>query len=191
MKASRRRYQFTLRSLLLGTTGWAVVLAFVKLVGRVNAVVALSEATWLVAFVWAVCWITGRRVGFLLVTGTTLAGTAAAGSFCVCYHGIDVASVHLADGVARKGITETTVVADWCILGGLAGSIGGAIWSWRATRAIAGGGCANVDGTREAQGNAGTEGDKRNSEQKGASGTISDRFSFPQERRAEKPDPQE
>jgi hypothetical protein len=119
----------------------AVVLAFFRIGGRETAFVALTWVLLFASFVWALCWIasnTRRRVRLLIVMAAALLGTAAAGSFCVYYHRIDIEKVHLLDP-GKLMSAQTTLFGGWSLVGGLGGAIAGAVWSWRATRMAVGG----------------------------------------------------
>jgi hypothetical protein len=144
-RRSKGRFRFTLRSLLLATTVWAVILAFFRVSGRESAFVALWWAILSTGFVWTLCWVarnTRKRVRLLFVMATAFVGTAAAGSSCVYYHRIDTEKVHLLDTpklMAPDVKRQTGLFGGWTLLGGLGGAIAGAVWSWRATRSAIGG----------------------------------------------------
>jgi hypothetical protein len=150
MQDPRRHFQYSLRSLLVGTTGFAVVLAFIKISGCEPAIISLFGAMLSAGVVWIICFIakdTRRRVRIHIVAMAALLGTSAAGSFCVYYWRIDIAKIHLTERTKvdprdteefTKGDNrETLEFRGWSYFGGFGGAVAGALLSWHATRLVA------------------------------------------------------
>jgi hypothetical protein len=131
----QKRFQFSIRSLLLGTAIWAVVLAFCQVAGRDTALGCLARSLVTVGIVWWLCWLPKDlrgRVRILPLVGAAMLGTAVAALVCIYYHAINVEGVRAFEPLKQVSC-KSSLVDLWAVLGGAIGAVAGARWSCRSS----------------------------------------------------------
>ncbi|MGO8688015.1 MAG: hypothetical protein ACLQLG_00120 [Thermoguttaceae bacterium] len=125
-------WQFSIKSLLIFATVFAVFLSFFRVVGCANACWAIGPSLLIAGFTWALCWIakdTRGRVRLLSVARDAALGAIIAGLICVYGNQLDLAKLDLS-GIAKFWSQESHAFYDFAIFGGLVGAITGAFRSF-------------------------------------------------------------
>jgi hypothetical protein len=123
------RYQFSLLSMIIGTTFFAVFLSYSSVVGFYNSTISLGESFIISNIIYIICVISTcirKRICFFRIVIYGILGTISAGFLCYFINNLNPHNIDLFE-LSISTINETRIFKKWLYWGMLIGPVVGVV----------------------------------------------------------------